>query len=116
MRHMVLLFVCLAAVFAYVQRTALTVPTKTIQADLDISERGMGLIMSCWFWGYALLQIPAGWITDRLGCKRSLAVFVVAWSLLTGLAGVATGFPELAILWSLMGLAQTGLVPGAAKS
>jgi sugar phosphate permease len=113
---MVLLLVCLAAVIAYVQRMALTVPTKTIQADLDIDERGMGLIMSCWFWGYALLQIPAGWITDRLGSKRSLAVFVVAWSLLTGLAGVATGFPELAILWSLMGLAQTGLVPGAAKS
>jgi sugar phosphate permease len=113
---MVLLLVCLAAVIAYVQRTALTVPTKTIQTDLDISERGMGLIMSCWFWGYALLQIPAGWITDRLGSKRSLAAFVVAWSLLTGLAGVATGFPELAILWSLMGLAQTGLVPGAAKS
>jgi sugar phosphate permease len=113
---MVLLLVCLAAVIAYVQRTALAVPTKTIQADLHIDERGMGLIMSCWFWGYALLQIPAGWITDRLGCKRSLAVFVVAWSLLTGLAGVATGFPELAILWSLMGLAQTGLVPGAAKS
>jgi sugar phosphate permease len=113
---MVLLLVCLAAVIAYVQRMALTVPTKTIQADLDIDERGMGLVMSCWFWGYALLQIPAGWITDRLGSKRSLAVFVVAWSLLTGLAGVATGFPELAILWSLMGLAQTGLVPGAAKS
>jgi sugar phosphate permease len=116
MRYMVLLLVCLAAVIAYVQRTALTVPTKTIQENLDITERGMGLIMSCWFWGYALLQIPAGWITDRLGSRRALVVFVLAWSVLTGVAGVATGFPELLILWSLVGLAQTGLVPGAARS
>ena len=82
MRYIVLLLICLAAIIAYVQRTALTVPTKTIQADLDISERGMGLIMACWFWGYAVLQIPAGLIVDRIGSKRGLLLFVVAWSAL----------------------------------
>src|SRR6476660_8787756 len=45
MRYLVLTLVCLAAVIAYVQRTALTVPTRTIQDDLDISERGMGLVL-----------------------------------------------------------------------
>ena len=116
MRYLVLSLVCLAAVIAYVQRTALTVPTKTIQKDLGIDEQQMGLIMGFWFWAYALLQIPAGWITDRFGSKRSLIFFVVVWSLLTGLAGIAGGFLELLFLWSLMGLAQTGLVPGAAKA
>src|SRR5687768_6785361 len=115
MRYVVLLLICLAAIVAYVQRTALTVSTKTIQRDLDISESGMGLIMACWFWGYAVLQVPAGIIIDRIGSKRGLLLFVVAWSLLTGFAAIATGFPELLVLWSLMGLAQTGLVPGAAK-
>jgi sugar phosphate permease len=112
----VLLLVCLAAVIAYIQRTALTVPTRTIQADLGISERGMGLIMGCWYWAYALLQIPAGWVTDHLGSRRALLLFVVAWSGLTGWASLANGFAGLLILWSLVGLAQTGLVPGAAKA
>jgi sugar phosphate permease len=116
MRYLVLLLVCLAAVIAYVQRTALTVPTRTIQADLGISERQMGLVMGCWYWAYAVLQIPAGWATDRLGSKRALVFFVVAWSGLTGLAGLANGFVGLLLLWSLVGLAQTGLVPGAAKA
>lgn len=116
MRYVVLLLVCLAAVIAYVQRTALTVPTKDVQRDLEITERGMGLVMACWYWGYALLQVPAGWITDRLGSKRALALFVAAWSGLTGLAALAGGYPELLVLWSLMGVAQTGLVPGAAKA
>ena len=116
MRYMVLLLVCLACVIAYVQRTALTVPTKDIQADLDINPGQIGLIMACWFWAYALLQIPAGWVTDQLGSKRALLLFVIAWSLLTGLAGVAREFLGLLFLWALMGFAQTGLVPGAAKS
>jgi sugar phosphate permease len=116
MRYLVLALVCCTAVIAYVQRTALSVPTKTIQRDLDITEQGMGLIMGCWYWSYALLQIPAGWITDRLGSKRSLVLFVTLWSAFTGLAGLAGGFLELLFLWSLVGLAQTGLVPGAAKS
>jgi len=116
MRYVVLTLVCLACVVAYVQRTALTVPTRSIQADIGIDERQMGLVMGCWYWAYALLQIPAGWATDRLGSKLAMLLFVVAWSLLTGLAGLATGFAELLVFWSLMGLAQTGLVPGAAKS
>jgi sugar phosphate permease len=116
MRYMVLLLVCLACVIAYVQRTALTVPTKNIQADLGINPGQMGLIMACWFWAYALLQIPAGWATDQLGSKRALLLFVIAWSLLTGLAGVAREFAGLLFLWALMGFAQTGLVPGAVKS
>ena len=113
---MVLLLICLAALIAYVRRTALAVPTKTIESELGISEAGMGLIMSCWFWGYALLQIPAGWLTDWDSAQRSLVLFVTAWSLLTGLAGAASGPIQLALFWSLMGVAQTGLVPGAAKS
>jgi sugar phosphate permease len=116
MRYTVLGLVCLAAVIAYVQRTALTVPTRTIQEDLQISEKGMGLILASWYWAYALLQVPAGWLTDRLGSRRALILFVLVWSALTGLAGLASGYGALLVLWSFVGLAQTGLVPGAAKA
>lgn len=116
MRYLVLSLVCLAAVIAYVQRTALIVSTKTIQADLEISEAQMGLIFAWWYWAYALLQVPAGWVTDRVGSKRALLLFVVVWSALTGLAGLTTGYLGLLVVWSLVGFAQTGLVPGAAKA
>jgi sugar phosphate permease len=116
MRYVVLLLVCLAAIIAYVQRTALTVPTKRIEADLGLGPDDLGVIMACWYWAYALLQVPSGWVTDRLGSKRALVLFAVAWSVLTGMAGLAGGFTGLLVLWSLAGLAQTGLVPGAAKA
>src|SRR3954465_15396571 len=109
MRYLVLGLVCMAAVVAYVQRTALTVPTKTIQADLGIDEQDIGLILGCWYWAYALLQVPAGWATDRLGSKRALILFVLLWSGFTGLAGLTTGFYQLLVVWSCVGFAQTGL-------
>jgi MFS family permease len=116
MRYAVLALVCAAAVVAYVQRMALAVPTKTIEHELHITERGMGLILGCWYWAYALLQVPAGWVTDRVGSRQALILFVVGWSALTGLAGLTTGLAGLLVAWSLMGAAQTGLVPGGAKA
>ena len=91
MRYLVLTMVCLAAVIAYVQRLALTVPTRTIQSDLGIDEQDVGLILGCWYWAYAVLQVPAGWVADRLGSKRALVLFVLLWSAFTGLAGLTTG-------------------------
>jgi MFS family permease len=116
MRHAVLAFVCLAAVVAYVQRMALTVPTRTIEHDLRITEKGMGLILGSWYWAYALLQVPAGWLTDRIGSKAAFVFFVLAWSTTTGLAGLTTGATGLLAVWSIMGAAQTGLVPGGAMA
>src|SRR5437764_1351608 len=99
MRHAVLALVCLAAVVAYVQRMALTVPTRTIEHDLDITEKGMGLILGCWYWAYALLQVPAGWLTDRVGSKAAMILFVLFWSTATGLAGLTTGATGLIVVW-----------------
>ena len=41
---------------------------------------------------------------------------MIGWSLLTGLAAISHDLIGLIFFWSCMGLAQTGLVPGAAKS
>ena len=116
MRYGVLLLLCLAAVIAYVQRTAITVPTKVIQRDLGIDEWRMGLVMGSWYWGYALLQLPAGWLADRWGSRAALVLFAASWSVLTGLTGLATDFYSLLAVWTAMGLAQAGVFPAATKA
>ena len=40
---------------------------------------------------YAAAQIPSGWLADRIGPRRALAIVVVLWSLLTSLTGAMTG-------------------------
>jgi MFS family permease len=116
MRATVLSFLCLATVIAYVQRLALSAPTKNIENDLALGPAGMGIVMGAWYWGYAFCQIPAGWVADRLGSKPALALFAVSWSVLTGLTSLVTGFASLLVVWTLMGCAQAGLFPCATKA
>jgi MFS family permease len=106
----------LVTVIGYVQRLALSAPTKDIERDLQIGPAEMGVVMGAWYWGYALFQLPSGWVADRIGSKTALIVFCVAWSACTALAGQATRFEELAALWALMGCAQAGLFPCATKA
>ncbi|HUR55038.1 MAG TPA: MFS transporter, partial [Gemmataceae bacterium] len=116
MKYTLLSSLGLVTVIGYVQRLALSAPTKDIERDLQIGPGEMGLVMSAWYWGYALFQLPSGWVADRIGSKFALIVFCVGWSASTALAGRATRFEELAALWALMGCAQAGLFPCATKA
>jgi MFS family permease len=116
MRYLVLGFLCLITTIAYLQRVALSAPTKIIEQELGLTPAGMGAVMGAWYWGYSLTQIPSGWVADRLGSKLALIVFALAWSILTALTSFANSFIGLVILWGLMGCAQAGIFPCATKA
>ena len=64
-----------------------------------------GLVSSSFFWGYALTQVPAGYIAARLGGVRVLAGAVFVWSAGTLVAPVAAA-------WGILSLSATRLVVG----
>jgi sugar phosphate permease len=116
MRYGVLSFLCLATVIAYVQRSALGVPSKKIETELGLDPSDMGLVWFGWYASYAVFQLPSGWLAERLGSKSALILSAVVWSLVTGLVGLATGLSELILLWSIMGGAQAGMFPCATRA
>lgn len=119
MRYWVLTLLCLAAVIAYVQRSAISVPAERIGRELglgDDAKTGMGLVMGAWYWAYALLQLPSGWLADRIGAKPALVVFCAGWSVMTGCVGLAGDFWALLALWTVMGAAQAGVFPCSTKA
>lgn len=117
-RYLVLALLCASAAIAYIQRAALSVPAEEIARDLNFGNlaKDMGAIQSAWYFAYALMQIPSGWFADRLGSRRALAIFTLAWSTATLLSGFASGFYSLLVLWGVMGAAQAGAFPCAAKA
>jgi MFS family permease len=116
MRYNLLSFLCAATVIAYVQRSALGVPSKAIEHDLGMTSQDLGLVWLAWYAGYALFQLPAGWVADRFGSKPALIAFAATWSLLTALTSAATGFTGLCMLWGAMGIAQAGIFVCATKA
>jgi MFS family permease len=116
MKLNLLSFLCAATVIAYLQRSALSVPSKQVEADLALSPHHMGLVWLAWYAGYAAFQIPAGAVADRLGSKRALIAFAVLWSVLTAVTGAATNFTQLWLFWGTMGVAQAGIFVCATKA
>ena len=117
-RYQVLAFLCLIAAIAYIQRAALSVPAEEISTDLKFADlaQDMGWVQSAWYFCYALMQLPSGWLADRIGSRRALTGLCVLWSSATVLSAFATSLPTLLILWGMMGAAQAGAFPCAAKA
>ncbi|GER33689.1 vesicular glutamate transporter 1 [Striga asiatica] len=73
-----------------------------------------GLVQSSFFWGYALSQLPGGWLAKLFGGSKVLEVGVLAWSLATALVPIVAGFlPGLIFSRILVGIGE-GVSPSAA--
>src|SRR5450755_4870130 len=80
----------LGMVVAYIDRANLSVVLASREfCDLfQISDAYRGLLNSAFFWSYAFLQIPAGWLVDRYGTNRPYALGFLFWSVISALTGL----------------------------
>ncbi len=121
-RYYVLAALCFAAVLAYFHRGCLAVPKETISEELlkkdypEEFEAKMDQVQSAFFLGYALFQIPGGWLGDRFGTRLILTLFLLIWSSATGLMALADGFFALAALQLVNGMAQACIFPCCVKT
>ena len=76
----------------------------------------MGVVMGAFLAVYALFQIPAGWLGDRWGSRRTLPLIATVWSVATASIGMATGMVSMLVSQMANGLAQAGLFPCSANS
>jgi Sugar phosphate permease len=98
----------------YIDRTVLSAAAPHLQAEFHLSAMEMGIVMSAFFWSYALLQLPAGMLADRFGQKIVLGASVFWWSLATAVTGLATGFKSLVLLRVMLGIGEAGAYPSNA--
>nr|WP_311529275.1 MFS transporter [uncultured Ralstonia sp.] len=98
----------------YIDRTVLSAAAPHIQKEFHLSAVEMGVVMSAFFWSYALLQLPAGILADRFGQKKVLGFAVLWWSLATAITGLANGFKSLVGLRVALGIGEAGAYPSSA--
>jgi len=113
-RHQMVLLAMFVAVLLYLDRVCLSTAAEQVRRDLGISGPEMDWVLSAFFWTYALAQLPAGWMGDRFGARFTLAAYVLLWSAMTGLMGVAQGVAALVALRLGCGLFEAGAYPVAA--
>ena len=106
-----------ASLILYIDRICMAEIAKlnTFQADLGLTSKETGAVLSAFFFTYALGQVPAGWLADRIGARVMLPVYVLTWSLCTMLTGLANGFIMLMASRLLFGFSQAGCYPAASS-
>ncbi|OON41665.1 hypothetical protein BTJ39_00415 [Izhakiella australiensis] len=100
----------------FVDRIAISVAKGHIESDFGLTDTQFGWILSMFSLGYALFQSPTGAMADKWGPRSMLALFVIAWSALTGLTGLAIGFTSLLVARFLFGIAEAGAFPTFARA
>ena len=112
----ILAFLFLSTVLNYVDRQTLSILAPIVQADLGIDDRGYATIVQWFLIAYTLAHLGAGWLTDRLGPKLGLALFVGWWSLANMLTGLAQSAVQLGAARFALGLGEAGNYTAAPKT
>jgi MFS family permease len=98
-----------------VDRGTLPTAAPLLRLDLHFSDTQTGILLSAFFWTYACMQIPVGWLAERFGAHRVLAVGLTLWASATILVGFAHTFTALLLLRLLLGLGESAGFPCASK-
>lgn len=102
----ILIFLFLAGVINYLDRSALSVAAPFIQEDLKLTPGQMGIIFSSFSIGYAIFNFVGGVASDKFGAKITLFVAMIVWSLFSGAIVLAVGFVSLFIVRILFGMGE----------
>ena len=114
-RWLMIVFCFFAIAINYIDRINLAIAAPHIKADLGLDDTSMGLVLGAFFWTYALMQIPAGRLIDRLGARAGLALAVGWWSLFTVFTSFGKGFTSLFAARLALGIGEAGGNPGCVK-
>src|SRR5215213_7493536 len=91
-RYGVLVMLFITVVINYIDRSNLSVAAPALAEDLHFDPKTMGWVFSAFGWAYATLQIPGGWLVDRIRPRILYALICALWSLATVLQGFAGTF------------------------
>jgi ACS family glucarate transporter-like MFS transporter len=121
--HRLVGLLSLISFIGYPLRTNITVAAKQMMPALGLTQVQMGNIFSSFQIFYALFQIPAGLLGDRIGARRALTIALVVWavsSVLTGVVPASLGAgATIAFLYlarALLGVGEAATYPVGAMA
>ncbi|KAL7259698.1 hypothetical protein ACSBR1_005558 [Camellia fascicularis] len=114
LRYKIIGTTSLAFVICNMDKVNLSIAIIPMSHQFGWSSSVAGLVQSSFFWGYALSQLPGGWLAKTFGGRKVLEIGVLIWSLATALVPVLAGFmPGLVLSRILVGIGE-GVSPSAA--
>jgi ACS family D-galactonate transporter-like MFS transporter len=102
-RYTVTALLFITGVINYLDRTNLSITAPNLSSEMHIDPVTMGWLFSAFGWTYTALQVPGGWLADRVHPKVLYPLSILVWSIATLSLGFVAGLASLFILRLLVG-------------
>jgi MFS family permease len=116
-KELVVVFITLSAIYTFSMfyRVSSAVIAPDLMAEFHLTAESIGVLSGAFFYSFAILQIPAGPLLDRIGPR-----IVLTFSALVGaggalLFGIAHSFPMALAGRILMGAGMASMLMGCLK-
>jgi MFS transporter, ACS family, D-galactonate transporter len=104
-----------ASLINYLDRSTISIALPLIGRELHLGPQTKGVLLSAFFWSYALMQVPIGWAADRVNLRWLYAGAFALWSLAQGLTGFAGSLGVLILFRMVLGVGESIYLPGGTK-
>jgi MFS transporter, ACS family, D-galactonate transporter len=106
-RYLIVGLLFATGVVNYLDRTNLAIAAPALRNELHIDAVTMGWIFSAFGWTYTAMQIPGGWLADRIHPRVLYPAAIVLWSVATLALGVSGGLLSVVILRLAVGVCES---------
>lgn len=96
---------------SYIDRTNVSMALPAMSAELHMDPQQAGDAVGIFFWGYLLLQMPAGHLAQHWSAKKVVAILLVAWGLCSVATGLVRSATQFWVMRLVLGLAEGGVWP-----
>ena len=105
-RYVVFFFLYVGFCISYIDRSAIGLALPSISKDFTLAPTQMGVVISAFFIGYSIMQLPGGWMADKFGSKSVILIALTLWSIFTFTTGHASSLAGLLFLRFVFGLCE----------
>jgi len=111
----ILTLLTIGVLIAYFDRTSISsaLADKEFVQFFAMSDADRGFVGAAFFWSYALMQIPMGWIVDRYGVKYPYAICFALWCVATAATGLMHVVAGLFVMRLIVGLTEAIVTPAS---
>lgn len=105
-RYTILLLLWTGWLLSFLDRMVMNVSLPFIGSELHLDKTVQGSIISAFFIGYALFQIPGGYLSDKFGPRKVMAFGIIWWSIFTFFTGLIYILPLMLFVRFLFGAGE----------
>ncbi|TCL05516.1 MFS transporter [Sodalis ligni] len=112
----VFMLICLMYFIEYIDRVNISIAAPLLKTEMHLSNTQLGLVLSAFGYCYAIFQIINGYMGDKIGPRRMLALSGLFWAAGTLATGLSGGLIALFFSRMLVGLGEAGTIPNATRA